>query len=77
LVEIETRDITVQRLFTDFDEFWAVSSMGSSVRPTLATMSVDDIEQLKARVRAQLPQHPTGQFAYTARANAIKGRMPA
>lgn len=76
LVEIETRDITVHRSFVDFDDFWAVSSMGSSVRPTLAAMSVDDVEQLKTRVRARLPQLPTGRFAYSARANAITGRVP-
>jgi ubiquinone/menaquinone biosynthesis C-methylase UbiE len=35
---IETREITVQRTFTDFDDFWTTTLRGSSVGPTIGAM---------------------------------------
>jgi SAM-dependent methyltransferase len=71
---IETREITVQRSFNDFDEFWSISALGSSVVATLAAMSSGDVEALKSRVRARLPADAAGRITFGARANAIKGR---
>ena len=76
LDEIETREIAVQRTFADFDDFWATSLLGSSVGPTMAAMTSDQAELLKARVRARLPADGSGRITYGARANAIKGRVP-
>ncbi len=76
LEAIETREITVQRSFVDFDDFWGSSTITGSIKPTLAGMSPGDVEQLKARVRARLPEDAQGRIAYDARANAIKGRVP-
>jgi ubiquinone/menaquinone biosynthesis C-methylase UbiE len=73
---VETREITVQRTFTDFEDFWTTSILGSSMRPTLAAMAPGDIALLKARVRARLPADAAGGVTYGARANAIKGRVP-
>jgi SAM-dependent methyltransferase len=73
---IETREILVERTFKDFDEFWGISALGSSVGPTLAAMPAGDIVVLKSRVRARLPADPAGRITFGARANAIKGRMP-
>jgi hypothetical protein len=73
---VETRDITVQRTFADFDDFWTISLSASSAQPTLAAMAPNDIELLKARVRARLPVDATGRITYSARANAVKGRVP-
>jgi hypothetical protein len=73
---VETRRITVQRTFRDFDDFWAISTLGTSVRLTVAAMSPGDVELLKARVRARLPADPAGSITYSARANAIKGFVP-
>jgi hypothetical protein len=39
---VETREITVQRTFADFDEFWNSSTITGSIRPTLAAMSAGD-----------------------------------
>ena len=39
-------------------------------------MSPNDIELLKARVRARVPADATGRITYSARANAVKGRVP-
>jgi len=74
LTAVETREIPVQRTFANFDEFWAIAQLAPSLRPTTAAMSSQDMERLKARVRARLTADAAGRITYTARANAIKGR---
>lgn len=73
---IETREITVRRTFVDFDDFWTINLLGSTVRPTVATMSPSDVETLKSRVRVRLPADAAGHITCLARANAITGRLP-
>jgi len=73
---VETRDIRVQRTFDDFEDFWTTGLLTPSARPTIAAMAPNDIELLKARVRARLPADATGRITYFARANAVKGRVP-
>src|SRR5215470_5123008 len=56
LAAVETREITVQRTFANFEEFWKITLDGSpSTRPTIAAMSPADVDLLKTRVRARLP----------------------
>jgi ubiquinone/menaquinone biosynthesis C-methylase UbiE len=76
LEAVETREITVQRTFADFDDLWTTSRTGSSVRPALEAMPSGDVELLKARMRARLPADFEGRITYSARANAVKGRVP-
>ena len=64
----------MQRTFANFDEFWAITQLAPSLRPTTAAMSSQDMERLKARVRARLAADVAGRITYAARANAIKGR---
>jgi SAM-dependent methyltransferase len=71
---VETRQITVERTFASFDEFWEINQLGASIAAVVATMSPDDAELLKNRVRARLPADPAGRITYRARANAIKAR---
>jgi hypothetical protein len=73
---VETREITVQRTFADFDDFWATILLGPSVGPQLAEMSSEDVAGLKTRMRVRLPADATGRITYGARANAVKGRVP-
>jgi len=73
---VETRDITVQRTFPDFEDFWTISLSAPSMRSVIAATAPNDIELLKARVRARLPVDATGRITYSARANAVKGRVP-
>jgi SAM-dependent methyltransferase len=73
---VETREITVQRTFADFDDFWTTSLSGSNFGRIAATMTPGDVEMLKARVRARLPADTAGRITYGARANAAKGRVP-
>ena len=71
----ETREILVQRTFEDFDEFWANTTTGS-IGPQIAQMSVEDLNELKTRVRARLPMDVNKRITLSARANAAKGRVP-
>lgn len=76
LVRVETREIIVQRTFNDFDDYWMTVLGGPSVGPQLAVMSHEELTLLKARMRAHLPADATGHITYSARANAVKGRVP-
>ena len=73
---VETREITVQRTFADFDDYWTTILGGPSVGPKLAAMAPEDLALLKARMRVRLPTDATGRITYSARGNAIKGRVP-
>jgi SAM-dependent methyltransferase len=73
---VETREITVQRTFADFDDYWTTILGAPSVGPKLAVMASKDIAVLKARMRARLPADAAGRITYSARANAVKGRVP-
>ncbi|HXO73261.1 MAG TPA: SAM-dependent methyltransferase, partial [Bradyrhizobium sp.] len=76
LDRIETREITVQRTFTDFDDFWGAALLGASIKATVATMTPEQLEGLKERVRAQLAADRGKPVTLAARANAIRGRVP-
>jgi hypothetical protein len=73
---VETREIAVHRTFADFDDFWTTSLLGASIRPMVAAMASGDVELLKTRVRARLPADAAGRITCSARANAVKGRVP-
>ena len=73
---VETREITVQRTFADFDDYWTTILGGPSVRPALDNMAPGDIALLKTRMRARLPADAEGHITCSARANAVKGRVP-
>jgi SAM-dependent methyltransferase len=73
---VETRAITVQRTFADFADYWTTVLGGPSVGPKLEEMASEDLALLKARMRARLSSDATGRITYSARANAVKGRVP-
>jgi SAM-dependent methyltransferase len=76
LERVETREITVERSFADFEDYWATVIGGPSVKSKLAAMASADLALLKSRMRARLPADATGSVTIGARANAIKGRVP-
>jgi ubiquinone/menaquinone biosynthesis C-methylase UbiE len=76
LDRIETREITVQRTFDDFDDFWGAALLGASIKATVATMTPEQIERLKESVRTQLGTDQRKPITLSARANAIRGRVP-
>lgn len=74
LEAVETREISVQRTFAHFDEFWTINLEAPSIAPIIATMESADTEALKRRVRARLQEDAGGRIICDARAHAIKGR---
>ena len=72
---VETREIGVQRTFTDFDDYWTTVQGGPSVGPKLAAMASADLALLEARMRARLPAESTGRIICSATANAVTGRV--
>jgi SAM-dependent methyltransferase len=75
LQDIATRRIDVTRRFSNFDEFWEVTTLGSTVRPLIAAMAPDRLAELKARVRGHVTEDAVGHVSYDAFANAVKGRV--
>jgi SAM-dependent methyltransferase len=73
---VDTEQISVQRTFADFDDYWTTILGGPSVGPKLAAMASDVLASLRRRMRALLPADAAGRITYGARANAIKGRVP-
>jgi SAM-dependent methyltransferase len=76
LVQVETREITVERTFADFDDYWTTILGGPSVGAQLAAMASPELARLRARMRASLLADANGSITYSARANAVKGRVP-
>ena len=74
LENVETRVINVQRTFTDFDDYWTTILGGPSVAPTLATMTSEELNLLKSRMRSRLSADAS-IITYGAWANAVKGRV--
>jgi ubiquinone/menaquinone biosynthesis C-methylase UbiE len=75
LEAVETREITVQRTFADFEDFWTTCLLSPAIRPTVAAMTSGDVELLKPRVRARVPADGAGRVTLSGRANAVKGRV--
>lgn len=76
LEAVETLEITVQRTFNDFEDYWATILGGPSVSARLVAMSPEAQTLLKTRLAARLPTDAAGRITYSARANAAKGRVP-
>jgi SAM-dependent methyltransferase len=49
LKDVETREITVQRTFANFDDFWMAKLKAPSIGPTIAAMESRDVETLTCR----------------------------
>jgi SAM-dependent methyltransferase len=76
LEAVETKEISVQRTFANFDDYWTTIRVGPSVNRALAAMTPHDAALLQDRMRSRLPADAAGQIICSARANAIKGRVP-
>lgn len=77
LSDLRQRTISVTRQFADFQDFW-VSTLGTgSLGAALDQLDPAERDALKARVRDRLTPDDDGSVSYTARANAIVGRVQA
>lgn len=75
LVDVETCEITVQRTYADFDDYWTTVRGGPSVGATLSTMTPEQVVALQDNLRARLPVAADGSITCSARANAVTGRV--
>ena len=75
MTNVETREITVQRTFDGLDDFLSLGLTTPSIGPIVRAMRPSDVDTLKARIRDRLPTDANGRITYSARANAVKGRV--
>ncbi|MBS1790035.1 MAG: class I SAM-dependent methyltransferase [Acidobacteria bacterium] len=75
LEAVETREIIVQRTFADFDDYWTTVLGAPSVGSKLAAMTSEEVAQLKEILRIRLSTDAAGRITYSARANAVTGRV--
>lgn len=75
--EIVTRTIEVEMRFPSLDDVWQPRAPAfNPITRIVAALSDADRSRLIDRVRTVLPAHPDGSVSYSARANAIKARVP-
>jgi len=75
LHQVRTCQITVQRRFDSFDDYWNSAAASNALRPMFEGMHADLRELLKANVRRRL-RAIDGPLAVSARANAVSGIKP-
>jgi ubiquinone/menaquinone biosynthesis C-methylase UbiE len=77
LTSVETSVIRIRVHFSNFDDFWESNTLpvGPSGK-ALAELSPSAREQLKVRVRENLPIAADGTISYEPYANAVKGVVP-
>jgi SAM-dependent methyltransferase len=77
LQTIETRVIRIPVSYADFDDFWDSNTVPVGPQgKVIARMSPGEREQLRARLREQLPAAADGRIFYESFANAVRGRVP-
>lgn len=76
LTDIAAREITVERRFADFEDFWSSVEIALGMIRGPNELSAEEKDGVKARLRERYPADPSGAVRFTARANAIKGRAP-
>lgn len=77
LIDIGSRTIDVTMSFADFNEFWRSQTPSyTTMGKMIAALSETDREKVIDWVRTRLPAGPDGRITYSARANAIKARVP-
>ncbi len=73
LKSIETTSIKVKRTFADFNQYWAVNSLGPSVAGLLKNLSLSTLEEIKSGLENILKRDDANRIVSVASANAVKG----
>lgn len=73
---VETCSFTVQRRFASFEDFWDTALCAPSFGALLARLDASQSGTLRAWLRTQLPADDSGAITHSARAHAVKGRVP-
>lgn len=73
---VESRTITVERSFPDFDRFWAIALTGPRMAAQAAQITPALKDQIREELRHRLDAGDGRPVTLSARANAVKGRVP-
>jgi ubiquinone/menaquinone biosynthesis C-methylase UbiE len=74
LEDVETREITVERSFADFDDYWSIILGGPSAGQFLRAFSAEERERFQALLRERVTIGDSrAAFTVSARANAVRG----
>ncbi len=75
LIDVTTDSLEIDLDFRDFDDFWTPFLGGQGGAPTyVATLTTDQVDQLRAALRSVVPVAPDGSIRLGARAWAVKGK---
>lgn len=77
LQDVEAHAIEIAPVYRDFDEFW--TSQTPAITPIgkfIGALTEPQRLRLRSSVMSTLSSNPDGSITYTARANAIKARVP-
>lgn len=75
LHSVQTTVMTVERTFSDFDDYWSTALLGSGIGPAVAALMPLERDALKAGVRDRVCLASHGQVTIRARANAVRGQV--
>ena len=76
-IDVISRSIDVPTVFQDFDDYWQPFLSGEGPAPSYAmSLSEERRSALRECIRGSLPMAPDGSISLTARAWAIRGRVP-
>ncbi|MCB1588532.1 MAG: methyltransferase domain-containing protein [Xanthomonadales bacterium] len=76
LVDVQTCVINVERSYASLDEYWQIILGAPSVGARLAALSAADQQRLRQHLKGLLPIDAEGRVHATARAHAVRGRVP-
>lgn len=76
LEAVETTVIRVPVTFSSSEEFWELhSNSGGPTGVMIQKLSPAERERVRARIEETIPRDADGRIAYSAHANAVKGRV--
>ena len=76
LSDIAATVVEVDRGFDSFEEYWRLAELAPGLSTKLAAAPADKVVMLKEDIRRRVQPTERGSFKVSARANAIKGRVP-
>jgi len=76
LVDIETRVITVEQRFDDAAAYWQATRAGPGARPPGPPPTPEQMVALREGAVARLARDAAGRIIVSARAHAVRGRVP-
>ena len=73
LSDVETCEISVQRTFPSYDDYWTTVLGAPSASGTLSSMAPGERAQMQTLMRERLPIDAAGRITLSARAHAVRG----